>query len=256
MHTKRVFQQILQKTHMPFYNDGTLVFCTNSKLTRRHFGRKYGLSSPSDYRPWSLAYADWHQKQVRPIRVDLPEDSVLCNPTFYRENGNIIFSFVAGVPNEEKLDYHLYRMTGPSWDDLGEAVQAVPEYSRTGFVSPRHCCIGGESYLVLYDKEKNEWQKLITSLDRIARAVYDPDRPSQILITGLNGLGIFCTLAFDVDTHETRELQGPDSVYKCCLVGNRLVYSYRESPDLEDYQLHVGTANFVDTGEAVELTLR
>jgi len=86
--------------------------------------------------------------------------------------------------------------------------------------------------------------------------VYDPECPARLLITGRNELGIFCTLAFDVDTNETRELQGHTSVYKCCLVGNRLVYSARESSELEDYQLHIVPANFVETKEVVELTLR
>lgn len=256
MNAKRLFNKIAQKTHMPFYNDGEIVFCVNDRLTTKHFGRKYGLSRPSEYRPWKLAWADWAQKKIRPIPVNMPNDAVLCNPTFFRENGKIVVSFIAGIPTEEKLDYHLYRMFGDSWNTLSEPEIAIPEFARTGFISQRHCCIGGERYLVLYDRQKNEWQRLDTSLERIARAIYDPENPAQLLITGPDETERYCTLRFDVDTNDVSEIRGPAPVYKCCLVGSRVVFSYRESEDLEDYQLHIGAATFGPTDEAVSLRLR
>ena len=241
---------------MPFYNNGEIVFCVNDHLTTRHFGRKYGLSEPSEYRPWKLAWADWSQKKIRPIPINMPDDTVLCNPTFFRENGKIVVSFIAGIPTEEKLSYHLYKMIGDSWNTLSEPTIAIPEYARTGFISSRHCCIGGECYLVLYDRLKNEWQRLDTSLERIARAIYDPENPSRLLITGPDETETYCTLLFDVDTKEVSEIRGPAPVYKCCLVGNRVVFSYRESEDLEDYQLHIGPATFGTTDETISLELR
>ena len=256
MNAKRLFNKVAQKTHMPFYNDGEIVFCVNERLITRQFGQKYGLSRPSEYRPWKLACANWNKKSICPISVNMPEDAVLCNPTFYRTNEKILFSFVAGIPRDEELDYHLYQMTGDSWETLSEPVPVLQEHARTGFVSPRHCCIGGESYLVLYDRQKNEWQRVDTSLFRIARAIYDPENPARLLITGPDETDAYCTLIFDVDSKETLEIRGPAPVYKCCLVGNRIVFSYRESEDLEDYQLHIAPADFSPTDETVSLELR
>lgn len=239
MKSKRLFSKIAQKTHMPFYSDGEIVFCTNDRVVKKQFGRKRGKNHDSEYRPWKLAVADWNTKAMRQIETGLPADAVLCNPMFYRDGETLHVSFIGGIPNDDALDTHMYVMQGNSWNSLSEPKLLFEEFVSTGYVSPRHICIGNAKYLTLTDKVQGKRFRLTTSLEGISRATFDPDRPGRILITGMDDYDRYCTLVYDVDTEELLEFTGPGQIYKACLLGNRIVFAYRESEDVEDYQLTV-----------------
>ena len=256
MKPRKLFDNLAQKTHMPFYNDGELVFCINEQITAKHFGKRQGQEKPLQYRPWKIAHAEWGKKKISPVEVPLPDDAILCNPTFYKEDGLIFLSFVAGITDEDRIDYHLYQMFGPSWKELCEPVQLAEEHARTGFISPRHHCFGGLSFLTLFDRKVEQWSRLSTSLQQITRAIYDPVNPANLLLTGSNETGDFRTLRFNVDTGETLELKGPVPLYKSCLVNDKVVFSHRESDDLEDYHLCLETTLYEWTVESVNIESR
>ena len=255
MNTKRVFNQLTQRTHMPFYNDGMLIFCTNESVASRKVNRQLRVAGPTeaDYRPWKLAVAEWTNKTITPIDVGMPDDAILCNPTFHQDGKELHVSFVAGVPFEDGVSYHLYEMTGDSWQNLTSPQQVGNEAAKTGFVSPVYYCLGGEHQLTLLDRRNHDRFRLMTSLREISRAIYDPERPPRLLITGINVWGEYVTLMFDMETQEVTEIHGPAPAYKACLIGDRILFSYRESDEVEDYQIHIAPATFEPSSETVEV---
>jgi hypothetical protein len=254
MQTKRVFSHLVQKTHMPFYNDGTLIFCMNEQVVKRPVPFKRHLSSKSEreYRPWKLAYADWTSKSISPIATGMSENAVLCNPTFYRHEENLHVSFIAGISHEDGFDYHLYEMFGSSWRQLGSPQQVGEEFAKTGFVSFRFYCLGNANQLTILDRQNHDRFLLTTSLREMSRAIYDPEHPQRLLITGINAGGEYLTLLYDTETQDVQEIRGPAPSYKACLIGNRIVFSYKESEDVEDYQIHIAPATFEPTAETVQ----
>lgn len=257
MNTKRVFQQPTQKTHMPFYNDGTIIFCVSDRVARHKFvdntafAQRFDAGARNEYRPWKLAACDWATRKIQHLEIGMPEDDVLCNPTFFQNNDGISVSFVAGKPHAQGLEYHLYQMKGDSWTSLGKPQQIGEEYAQTGFVNSRLYCLGGASYLTVLDQLKGERSRITTSLEEISRVIYDPNAPGKLLITGVDEWNEFCTLLFDIDTREVQDIRGPAPSYKACLVGNRIVFSHKESNEAEDYQLHIATAEFTETAHSV-----
>jgi len=253
MKTQRLFNQITQKTHMPFYNDGTLIFCTNQRIVKKRFGKSGDTTSDAEYRPWKLAYADWKTKAVHTLETGLPEDVVHCNPMFHVENDILHVSFIAGFPNEIAMNYLLYGMHGPSWNALSEPKSISGEFTSMGFISPRHVCRGNAHSLSLTDRKNGGRFRVNVPFDAIFRATYDPDRPTRILVTGMDEYDVYRTLVYDMDADETLEIKGPAPTYKACLVGNRIVFAYRESEDVEDYQLCVAPLVLEATEKTITL---
>lgn len=243
---------------MPFYNDGTLVFCVNDEPVRCSADQKVKQLLRQEnlevaYRPWKLAIADWTTKRIRNVNLPFPNDAVLCNPTFYEEDGVLNVSFIAGKPTTGAEQYRLYHTSGTSWLDLAAPQVAARRPARTGFVNARFYCLGSASELLLLDRQDDERYRLTTSLQRISRAIYDPEKPDRLLITGMNRFQEFLTLIFDTETRSVQEVRGPAPCYKACLVGSRIVFAYRESEELEDYHIHIAPAVFQPTDETVQM---
>jgi hypothetical protein len=249
MSSKKVFSQLAARTHMPFYNDGTIVFCMNDVPAKLR--TKIGLTEQeSDYRPWQIFRADWATKSIAPVRTAMPENAVLCNPMFFKESNMLHVSFIAGIPNETGIPYRLYAMHGASWETLCDPTLVNEQFAWTGFVSPRHFCLGSERLINLLDRIDHKRYRLTTSLSSIARVTFDPQQPSRLLITGAKEEQ-YKTLLFDIDANTIHEIVGPAPVYKACLIGNRVVYSYRESEEIEDFQLHVAPLELQSSNEIV-----
>jgi len=253
MKTQRLFNQIVQKTHMPFYNDGTLIFCTNQRIVKKRFRSHDDAISDAEYRPWKLALADWKTKSIRNLDTGLPADVVHCNPMFHVENGVIRVSFIAGFPNDVAMHYLLYEMHGASWDTLSAPKKVSEEFTSMGFISARYICRGDARSLYLIDKQNGNRSRVNVPFDVLFRVTYDPDRPTRLLLTGKDEYDQYRTLVYDIDTQETLEIKGPAPTYKACLVGNRIVFAYRESADLEDYQLCVAPLVLEATDKVITL---
>jgi hypothetical protein len=61
------------------------------------------------------------------------------------------------------------------------------------------------------------------------------------------------TLVYDIETNETLEIKGPAPTYKACLVGNRIIFAYKESEDVEDYQLCVAPLELETTEKSITI---
>jgi len=238
---------------MPFYNDGTLIFCTSQRIVKRRFGTRGDTTSEIEFRPWKLAYADWKTKAIRFLETGLPDDTIHCNPMFHTENGMLHVSFIAGIPHDVAMHYLLYEMHGSSWNSLSKPKSISEEFTSMGFVSPRYICSGNAHSLHLIDKTNGKRFRVNTSFDAIFRVTYDPDRQTRILVTGIDEHDQHRTLIYDIVSNETLEIKGPAPVYKACLVGNRIAFAHRESGGIEDYQLCVAPLVLEATEKVITL---
>jgi len=239
MKTQRLFNQIAQKNHMPFYNDGTLIFCTNQRIVKKRFGTKGSTTRDVEYRPWELAYADWKTKSIHSLPTGLPDDTVHCSPSFYWEDGILRISFIAGVPNDVAVNYLMYEMHGESWDSLSAPKKVSEEFTSMGFIGSRLVCRGTARSLYVFDKNCGIHFRFNAPFDALLRATCDPERPERFLVTGMDEDDQYRTLIYDIDTNETLEIKGPAPTYKACLVEDQIIFAHRETEDVEDYQLCV-----------------
>ena len=256
MATTRVFSNLAQKTHMPFYGGSELLFCYNEEPVTKLIGYHPEWKEPGrriSYRPWRMAWADWTSKQITTIATGMARDAILCNPTFFQKDQILTLTFTAGIPHADGFDYHLYQMTGDSWSTLSAPKQIGPPACRTGFVNSKFSCFGSEA-LDLIDRSARIRYRIRTSLLDISRASYDPNDHERLLLTGRNREQVYTTLLFHTRTHELQEIMIPANCYKACLVGSRLVFSHRESEGLEDYQLHITSPEIGDSEETVSMT--
>jgi hypothetical protein len=238
---------------MPFYRDGTLIFCTSQQITQRQFRSSDTTVRDTEYRPWKLALADWETGAIRSLETGLPEDVIHCNPMFHVEDGVIRVSFIAGFPHEVAIHYLMYEMHGTSWDTLSEPQKVSEEFTCMGFISPRHICSGDTQTLYLTDKEDGSRFRVKTLFEAILRAAYDPDCPTRLIITGMDECDQYRTVIYDTVSHETLEINGPAPTYKACLVGNRIAFARRETEDIEDYQLCTAPFVLEATDKAITL---
>ncbi len=260
MKAKKLFPKLAAKTHMPFVSGDVIVFCQSSRLLRRtqkgRFWDREGkpVENPEiKYRPWDLAYVEVKRPKIRTIETGLPEDSILCSPAFFQKDGRVQFSFIGGVPEGDRLHFHLYSMSGPSFDQLSRAEKVGDRKTKVGFISPSHFCHGQGRSLVLLDRASKRQIRLTPTLERILRATFDPEAPHRILMTGINDWADRVTLLYDLKTERTEELRAEGSVYKSCLSGSEVIFANRESQDEEDYELRKAPVSLDPTLETVKV---
>ncbi len=255
----RVFPQAVFKTHMPFFDGQHLVFCASdaprrhpiacrgeiwAALARRAELRRDFFDLPQqcdvEYRPWKLAYSFWPAGRVRRIETGLPPEAVECSPASYREAGQWHVSFVGGLPARHGWSYHLYKLSGPSLDQLRRAEKVVPQPVRAGFVSPRYLCTGGRRKLDLTDRIRGTRFSLACPLQSMFRVSYRADDLESLILSGVDDYGRNVTLLHRIDSGSTHEISSPADVYKPSLFARRLIFARRDEDGEEDRELWEG----------------
>lgn len=260
MVAKKVFAQSGDRTHMPFFDGETLLFCSAGKPvqqtvasrgsiwdTLRRRPELHAALSPLprgrsiQYRPWKLAYASWGDRHAKRIHTGLPPQAIECSPAFYRRPGLVHVSFIGGLPTPSGIVYHLYEMSGPSLERLGSAAKAHLHPAQLGFVSPKFVCFGAGKRLKLVERSTNRRYLVSVPLAAVYRATFRADQPDSLLVTGASAEGLELTLLHRIDLGQTMEVRAAGPVYKSSIVGRKIVYASgsKEDRDLwhDDYQL-------------------
>jgi hypothetical protein len=270
MTAQKVFAEGDLKTHMPFFDGRTLLFCRGDETLqqeyvcrgsiwrtmrrnpqlREHFA---GIEQQRTtlMRVWKLAYAAWRDRRPRRLETGLPAEAVECSPAFYRKGGTWQVSFIGGVPTDQGRAYRLYAMSGPSLGKLSPARRVSEVPTRVGFVSPQYVCLRHRGRLVLSERDGGGRFSLRLPLSRVYRASFCADHVDRLLITGLSKAGGICTLLHRLDTDETFEVKAPGPVYKSSLFDNRVVFTKSRADDFEDRELWHGPFELVPSEEKI-----
>ena len=256
----KVFKDAQFKSHMPFYDGETLVFCrSDHTVTRRcrtddpmwvkmHKEESLrgtrivpGIHSVLNYRLWKLAYCKWDNRS-KPHRLEtgLPDDVVECSPTFHREGKKIHVSFIAGMKTGNKVSYGLYGMSGPSWNNMSRAEKVIDEKTLFGFVSPLYICFGDDNILTLRDRHSNEERLLYCPMPMVTRVSYWPEDYNMLVISGKDEHGKRITLLHQLESEETTEVHVDGPIYKSCFWHDKIIYAERPVDSLMDYELEFG----------------
>jgi hypothetical protein len=252
-----VFPNIQMRTHMPFFDGRTMMFCGSEapvsiqvanhgallkRLTRDPglAQRMSGLSAVShvSYRQWKLYYAAWDDRRPHRVSTGLPASAIECSPAFYHEGGRAHVSFIGGIPGDRGIVYHLYGMEGASFDHLSPAAPIIHQATPVGFAARGYLCYMQAGTLQVVDAGGARRQ-ITVPLAPVRRATFRADAPQTILITGTAADGSRKTLMFDLESNKMQEVRSNVPVYKSSIAGQQMVVSRASGDGIEPYELVV-----------------
>lgn len=217
-------------THMPFLirdRDGRLVLF-------------YCRSGPADFndrtksRRWKL----WVVSDGGPPRrvlTGLSEASTECSPTAWYDASGWHVTFIAGGdPTEPR--YHLYRMDGPTLDQLAEPVAVQPTHA--GFIFCERM-VYAELKTAIHVRQPSGGVDIELPGAFIYRVAYRADAPEKLLISGqwLTAGDVF-TIEHDLTTGARHTLKCDGlPAYKCAILGDRVYYAQRMGGKFEDRRI-------------------
>lgn len=216
--------------HMPFLTEderggAVLLHC------------RAGTPPPDRARAWKLwvASADGDRR----VETGLGEEVVECSPAGWRDASGWHLSFIAGGAAGNPL-FRLWRMDGPSLDDLGKPV-FVYAPTNAGFVHGDKIvyaiphdrfAIRRRAGLLLY-----QWPGAT-----ILRITYRADSPGQLLVSGRVGDDDLCTIEFDIlSGRQSWLICDGRPAYKPTVYRERTLHARREGPGFEDRAIEEAT---------------
>jgi len=264
-----VFSRGSFRSHMPFFDGETLLFCRSDDAVQQEFrhGGSLWRRLPRDrrlreqfknvpqtvsltYRSWKLHYCSWKDRQPQRLETGLGPNAIECSPAFYRENDEVHVSFIGGLPTAKRFVYHLCTMSGPSLEELAPAQQVAPLETSIGFVSPLYVCFGGRTLLV-QERDSGAQHRVSVPVDHLYRATFRADDPHSLIFTGLHKNGEPQTWLFDMKSKETSQVISDIPVYKSTLFKDQLITAVKEGDGIENRQLKSGSYTLEKlTGEA------
>ncbi len=259
MPPKKVFENAQFKSHMPFFDGKTLVFCRSDHVALRRCrpddpmwikmhkeqslrGQHImpGIHSVLNYRLWKLAYCKWNDRKPQRLETGLPDDVVECCPTFYQEGNKIHVSFIAGMNTDNQIRYGLYKMSGPTLNNLSRAEKVLNETTLFGFISARYICYGDDNILTVRDRGSNQERLLHCPIPMVTRVSYWPEDLDKLVISGKDEHGKRITLLHQLDTEETTEVSVDGPVYKSAFWQDQIIFAERPVNSMLDYELESG----------------
>ena len=260
MSLETVFDGADFKSHMPFCDGKTLLFCRSDQTVRvgfehggsfrRHLRRNSplreqlaGVAAPTEreYRNWKLSYACFTERLPQRLETGLPENAVECSPAFFKADDTWHVSFIGGIPGRYQFHYRLYSMSGPSLQSLSPAQIVSPQPTRAGFVSPLHTCLVYDRKLHLLDRQTQQSSMIVPPFAAILRVSFSADQPQHLIVTGVGDQNVISTLIYHLEDQQTWELDSAGDAYKPSLWGDQILFAERRADDFEDRVLRSGT---------------
>jgi hypothetical protein len=215
--------------HMPFLTscpDGTplLLMC------------RPGGGSPGGGVAWKL----WARANGRTFQMvtHQPNEAVECSPAAWHDGTRWHVSFVAGGTTACRR-FFLYEATGVTLASLGPPQRV--HWTRAGFVrGDRVVRLASPSRVEVFERRTRRTFDLPKAV--ITRLSYRADAPDTLIVTGqsidLVGAGAIFTLTYDLGSGSEAEVRsGGASVYKCTILGDRLIHAVQTGPGFEDRSL-------------------
>ena len=187
---------------------------------------------------WKL----YHREKVEWKRVytGLPEDATECSPTAELVNGRWRISFIAGG-HESDRRFYLYKIDG-----IGNVPEKVVS-ADVGFIFKNRIVYGGRSG-GLYIVSGGNIQKLtFPDVEYLYRVSYNPDNPSEWLISGQTKSGGIFSRVCNVFAETVQSLcVNGKPAYKAALFNGKCFYAERGGNGFEDRRI-AETTNFTRT---------
>ena len=178
---------------------------------------------------WKLHHFDG--ENWKRINTWLPNDSTECSPTAEFIDGKWQISFIAGG-HESDRRFYLYKIDGIG--NIPEKVVAAD----VGFVFKNRIVYGGRSG-GLYVVNGEHMQKLaFPEVEYLYRVSYNPDNPSEWLISGQMKAGTIFSRVCNVFAGTVQSLcVDGKPAYKAALFNGRCFYAERGENGLEDRRI-------------------
>ena len=187
---------------------------------------------------WKLHHLE--NDEWKRINTGLPEDATECSPTAEYVDGKWRFSFIAGG-HESDRRFYLYKIDG-----IGNVPEKVVS-ADVGFVFKNRIVYGGRSG-GLYIVNGELMQKLtFPDVEYLYRVSYNPDNPSEWLISGQTKSGEIFSRICNVFAGTLQSLcVNGKPAYKAALFNGRCFYAERGENGFEDRCI-AETTNFTRT---------
>lgn len=215
-------------THMPHYaltklGGVVLLFCDSNKV------------EVDGSRIWKARYMD-ERGNVRDLIPGNKKTIIECCPTGWEDEDGWHVSVIAGDQVAGK-DLCLYRLDGPSLDELSEPVEIKTAW--TGHVYKDRTA-WGEAVEVVNIVDANGAREIVLPNSFIYKVGYITDEPQTLLISGQHieaAAGDVWTVSYNLETGERHEIEcDGQPAYKCTVYGGEILYADRVG-DFENRRL-------------------
>ena len=166
-------------------------------------------------------------------RVDtgLPEDATECSPTAQFADGRWKISFIAGG-HEKDRRFYLYKIDG-----IGNVPEKVVA-ADVGFVFKNRIVYGGRSGGLYIVSDGNIQKLTFIDAEYLYRVSYNPDNPSEWLISGQTKSGAVFSRVCNVFAGTLQSLcVNGEPAYKAALFNGRCFYAKRGENGFEDRRI-------------------
>lgn len=187
---------------------------------------------------WKLHHCE--DGKWKRVYTGFPEDATECSPTAEFVGGMWRISFIAGG-HESDRRFYLYKIDG-----IGNVPEKVVS-ADVGFVFKNRIVYGGRSG-GLYIVNGGNIQKLtFPDVEYLYRVSYNPDNPSEWLISGQTKLGGIFSRVCNIFEETVQNLcVNGKPAYKAALFDGRCFYAERGENGFEDRRI-AETADFTRT---------
>jgi len=262
----RIFDNTVKNFHMPFifyaYDRTYLLFCACKKGGMKTTVEDRTLAKiPFVFNNYQIYYCEFdietgEKGEVYKLNTGMSERRVVCNPSAYHENGEIVITFTASLILPKGLmAYKFYEVRGQTLgnvsglkvlDPLGLRPFTATQNRRERIVANT---FKGNSFIVTKESRRTHKTRdllkiIFPNVGYIKRIMFSSEVCSKdLLITcpertkAKNGYGDYQTLYWQRENNIWYRIEkNSKSFYKCSVFGEKIVYA-KYTGNKEDYEM-------------------